>query len=146
MVYLAVFLLGYLLAAQRSAWEQRNLVEGVVAHFGIWKGLRPGLRDDFEALQNDLASAARPLEIASSKPDGREVPSKELHAHLARAAARVEMMKGLYGYTDQEQAAVERYVLSRYEELTRDRREAKAGAETGKASPAVEPKPRSDAK
>ena len=114
MAYGCVFLLGFLLAGRRSEWEQQRLAEGVVAHFGIWKGLRPGLREELDAVQNDLAVIARALDNRDAKK--AEFPWREVRARLARAAERIAGMKAAYAYTDREQAAIQD-VLDRIEAL-----------------------------
>jgi proteasome lid subunit RPN8/RPN11 len=45
MPWVAVFLIGYLLASMKSAWEEQRIIEGTVAHFGVWKCLKPELKE-----------------------------------------------------------------------------------------------------
>jgi proteasome lid subunit RPN8/RPN11 len=125
LAYLAVFLLGYLLAGMRSSWEQRSIAEGAVAHFGIWKGLRPGLREELDLLARDLAAISKGTELleAGSRPGGDKDAKRpavtwgDLRAALASTATRVGVLKATYGYTDEEQDAV-RYVLRKVEEIS----------------------------
>jgi proteasome lid subunit RPN8/RPN11 len=49
-----MFLIGYLLADMKSAWERQWIVEGTVTHFGTWKCLRPGLRENLDKLADNV--------------------------------------------------------------------------------------------
>jgi len=51
---LCLFLLGWLLSGWISGAERRAVIEGTVAHFGLWKGLRPGLEEGLASLQSRL--------------------------------------------------------------------------------------------
>lgn len=51
---LCLFLLGWLLSGWVSGQDRRALVDGTVAHFGLWKGLRPGLEEGLASLHARL--------------------------------------------------------------------------------------------
>ena len=53
---LGLFLLGYLLASIKTDWEHRRLVEGTVAHYGLWKGLRPGVGERLRQIVGAVAA------------------------------------------------------------------------------------------
>lgn len=62
---LALFLMGWFLADWRSGGERRRIIEGTVAHFGIWKGLRPGLEEGLTTLQIRLGRISEHAKILS---------------------------------------------------------------------------------
>ncbi len=49
-----MFLIGYLLADMTTSWQRQRIVEGTVAHFGTWKCLRPGLREDLGKVADNV--------------------------------------------------------------------------------------------
>ena len=49
-----MFLIGYLLADMKSGWERQRIIEGTVAHFGNWKCLRPGLRENLDKVADNM--------------------------------------------------------------------------------------------
>jgi proteasome lid subunit RPN8/RPN11 len=123
LAYVALFLLGYTLAGFRSAWEDRMLSEGAVYHFGVWKGLRVGLREELDELGRELTLIGQ----AVRDQDGREKPSEkargrpttdEILAGVRTVGKHVEAIKHAYGYTDTEQETV-RYLLNRAAGLVR---------------------------
>ncbi|NQV28510.1 MAG: Mov34/MPN/PAD-1 family protein [Rhodopirellula sp.] len=79
-----LFLLGYLLAGQRSHWEQTMLREGTVAHYGLWNLLKPGWEAELQKASADLNSIAGDLKTLSdehvslSDGDKKELRSKWL--------------------------------------------------------------------
>ena len=151
MAYFALFLLGYVLAGFRSYWEDQMLREGAVYHFGIWKGLKPGLREELDMVGRDLTVIARAVKAHDSqsppaKPGGSkdgDVTTAQILDGINAVGKHVEAIKSVYGFTDTEQDAV-RHVLNRAEGLVRRREEeppapaektpAEAGRETRKDS------------
>ena len=65
-LFVLVFLVGYLLAGMRSGWEDRMIVNGAVAHYGLWKGIRPGLRQNLEEVSARLQSAAASMKTLAA--------------------------------------------------------------------------------
>jgi proteasome lid subunit RPN8/RPN11 len=116
MIYLCVFLIGYLLSGLRSRWEQQMIEQGVLADLGIWKGARLGLRDQLENVSRDLSEisrATRGLEERLAKADDkskesnvREIPWSELRLALGQVAFRVDQIRSKYGYTPEEEAMI----------------------------------------
>lgn len=144
--YMALFLLGYLVSGLRSAWEDQMLREGAVYHFGIWKGLRPGLREELDTVARDLKVIARavrthdskPPDVKSSDKEAASVTTEQIVEGLGAVGKRVEALKTVYGYTDTEQEAVHQ-LIARAEGMIR-RSPEEAAAESDKA--AVEATPR----
>jgi proteasome lid subunit RPN8/RPN11 len=56
LAWLALFLLGYMLAGARTRWEQERLVEGTVAHFGVTKILKDGFDQHLAIVRKNLDS------------------------------------------------------------------------------------------
>jgi proteasome lid subunit RPN8/RPN11 len=77
----SMFLIGYLLADMKSGWERQRIVEGTVAHFGTWKCLRPGLRENLDEAADNLKmiqAAVAQLSERHAKTAGGD--AKEVHA------------------------------------------------------------------
>jgi proteasome lid subunit RPN8/RPN11 len=49
-----MFLIGYFLADMKSGWERQRIIEGTVTHFGNWKCLRPGLRENLDKVADNM--------------------------------------------------------------------------------------------
>lgn len=150
---IGLFLLGYLVAGFRSTWEDQMLKEGAVYHFGIWKGLRLGLREELDMVARDLRVIARAVEAHDTKPSAEKpsdkktpvVTTAQLLDGLDSVGKHLEAIKTVYGFTDMEQDTVRQF-LARAEALARRRAddsniageksppEPKASAEDEKAS------------
>jgi proteasome lid subunit RPN8/RPN11 len=144
---IALLLLGYMLAGLRSAWEDQMLREGAVYHFGIWKGLRPGLREELDVVDRDLAVIARAVQARDDKASGgkgTEVTSAQILDGLKSVGKHVEAIRALYAYNDTEQEAVRQF-LKRADALVRgraeDRDETPDRAKPGPGPPAAKDSP-----
>lgn len=121
LAYLAVFLLGNLIASYRSSWEQTRLAEGAVAHFGVWRALRPGLHERLGALGGQLETLTRRIDGLSTdhlkRLDGRKDAQdlvrqwNQVRRSLADTAQRVGELDRRYSLTPEESTALERLVL-----------------------------------
>lgn len=134
---MALFLLGYLLANVKTNWERQRLVEGTVAHYGVWKGLRPGLGDRLRKERNEVAAIydkLRTLPVAESDPptDGdkgadskKPTPTQERTA-LARRLQRLHRHLGeiedIYALSEEEAVVVAQIVADKMAELKQVRR------------------------
>ena len=66
---LSFFLVGYLLAGMRSALDHQDLARFMVAHYGIWQGVRPGLESQLKELEVGHEKLAKQLrELAAQDP------------------------------------------------------------------------------
>lgn len=138
---LCLFLLGWLLSGWVSGNERRAIIEGTVSHFGLWKGLRPGLEEGLASLQSRLrrvSDQARTLSENHLKRSGEALAGEKDEA--ARAAlqksadklnedwratrnALAEMSRELdhlqrqYAWTPEERDAVVRMLVQKQIEL-----------------------------
>lgn len=138
---IGLFLLGYLASGFRSTWEDQMLKAGAVYHFGIWKGLRPGLREELDMVGRDLKVIARAVEAHDAKPPAEKsvdkkapaVTTAQLLEGLDSVGKHVEAIKAVYGFTDTEQEAVRQF-LDRAELLARRRADDGVGGERSSAA------------
>ncbi|MDR3636855.1 MAG: Mov34/MPN/PAD-1 family protein [Isosphaeraceae bacterium] len=157
LAYLALFLLGYVVSGFRSAWEDQMLKEGAVYHFGIWKGLRPGLREELDMVARDLNIIARAVQTRDAKPSEEKssekkatevVTTAQILDGLSTIGKHVGAIKAVYGYSDTEQEAIRQLLdradasarRSREEPVAgRDKASAEAGGSAAKEPPAPKP-------
>ncbi|TWT87156.1 Mov34/MPN/PAD-1 family protein [Pseudobythopirellula maris] len=92
LLVLTALMLGYLLAGQRSRWEQQRLVEGTVAHYGVNRLLRIGLQEDLDLIQAQIGSARKA--IAALPELGPEATPDEAAAHRAERDRLVKLLRG----------------------------------------------------
>jgi proteasome lid subunit RPN8/RPN11 len=122
---LLVFLLGYLLAGQRSAWEQRMLVEGAVAHYGLWKGLRPGLREFLSAVDARMQDLSRDVELLSKEhiqlagdaAQEKKEQWRQVRGALGQLRQALREISTLYALSPEENAAVQKLFIEKEAEL-----------------------------
>ncbi|QEH34192.1 Mov34/MPN/PAD-1 family protein [Aquisphaera giovannonii] len=124
-----LLLLGYLLGGLRSGWERQAIIEGTVAHYGIWNGLRPGLSTDLERLGQDMAAAVRPLGSLSPEKEPDRKALAEARERLVALVGRTAEMRVKYGLSADEEAALRRLVVDRIAEVS-----------AGRAAPAEAPR------
>jgi proteasome lid subunit RPN8/RPN11 len=124
-LYLVVFLVGYLLASLPGAWQQRRLAEGAVAHYGIWKGLRPGLKENLDVVGAELkavstAMAALADEHVKLVGDDAATTRDEwngIRSQLHRTQRLLDLIEEAYCLDADESAAVARIVAEKIAEL-----------------------------
>jgi proteasome lid subunit RPN8/RPN11 len=78
-LYIIVFLIGYLLAGGRSAWEERMIVQGAFAQYGILNVMNLGLRDNLESADVRLAAVDKALHFLAAEPakkDSKDAKSR----------------------------------------------------------------------
>ena len=80
LAYLALFLLGYLISGFGSTWQQVRLTEGVVAHYGIWQGLRPELHENLGKLQAKIGEVSQRIAALSADQEKQLAASKSKDA------------------------------------------------------------------
>ena len=133
LAYLALFLLGYLIAGMRSSWEQNRLIDGTVAYYGIWKGLRPGLEDAIGVLRDDLSVIAKNADgLAARTAKGEQEDAadqqeqwKELRERLASSRKMMDRIKANYCFSPEEARLVEAMVVDRLRALHQPEARAK---------------------
>ena len=116
-----LFLTGWVVASQLSAWQRLMMEEGVVAHYGVWKLYKPG----FEETMAQIADAQRKLRaeiarISALPPTTDEAVLKEqqqrwteiVGAMGIQEAAMREMLKR-YGLQDHEKKLVQQLVFEK---------------------------------
>jgi proteasome lid subunit RPN8/RPN11 len=125
LVYVAVFLVGYVLAATRSSWEQRMLIEGTVAHYGLWKGLRPGLGEHLDAAASGLDQVSAAVErlakehIQLAGEEGAEKKGQwdEVRGALRKTGEFLGQVKQRYALSPEESRIVAQILAAKQAEL-----------------------------
>jgi proteasome lid subunit RPN8/RPN11 len=121
LAYLAVFLLGNLMSGCRNSWEQARLAEGAVAHYGVWKGMRPGLHEGLDAVRGRIETlngrinrlAAEDVKIAQAQKGAQDQIAKwvEVDRDLGEVARFVGELDRLFSLSPDETNAVGKLVL-----------------------------------
>ena len=150
MLCLLVFLAGYLLAGMRSSWEQRMLVEGAVSHYGIWKGLRPGLGEHLDMATAALKKVDAAVEILAKEHVGlagdegaqKRGQWNEIHQAFQTTQTFLTEVRTRYALTPDENVAVAGLIAAKQAELQRDIAPAKPQASKEDAAPAAQPENR----
>jgi proteasome lid subunit RPN8/RPN11 len=118
MPLVVVFMLGYLLAGLKTAWDEQRIIEGTVAHFGTWKCLRPGLRENLAEVANNVGmiqAAVDDLAAQHVKLSGKEsadVKAKwgEVSDALYHTRENLRILGTVYGLDPAETAAYKAFV------------------------------------
>jgi hypothetical protein len=118
-------LLAYYIGSGKTAWEQRMVVEGVVAHYGLWKGLQPGLRERLNIVDENLEKITQFVEarakehIAAAGDAAEEKKAQWAMAMdaLQQTCREVRAINKQYSLSPEESAAVERMILAKQAEL-----------------------------
>ncbi|HEV3168273.1 MAG TPA: Mov34/MPN/PAD-1 family protein, partial [Isosphaeraceae bacterium] len=126
LMYACVFMIGFLLSNYWSGWQQTRLVEGVVAHYGLWEGLRPGLRDKLNLLDRDLETvradieplASDHLKLAGTKATEQSDKWREVFLSLELAARRTSLMRDRYCPSSDEELRYLRTMAEKIDVLT----------------------------
>jgi proteasome lid subunit RPN8/RPN11 len=123
LAYLALFLLGNMMASYRSSWEQTRLAEGAVAHYGVWGAMRPGLKEGLDTLEDRLQKLTLQVDSLSTDHLRRLQGEKDREAlaqqwsqvrrALADTANLVAKLDRLYCLTPDERTAAEKLLLER---------------------------------
>jgi proteasome lid subunit RPN8/RPN11 len=124
--WLCLFLLGYLLAGQKSVWEENMIREGAIVHYGIWNLMHPGWEEEVEKTTAELAevaSAMKELSDAHIQLDEKERAKlkKEWLAVRKKVAAsqnRLARVEALYALNDDEKRLVAAIAAKKVAELS----------------------------
>jgi len=138
----AMLLVGYLLGSLRSDWERVRISEGAVAHYGVWKGLRPGLGENLDQVNENLAKietvlgtlSTQHVELAGDDSDETKAAWSEVAKGLRSTRDFLGKIKGRYSLTSGEAAVVARIIADKMAELQGEKpTEDAAGEPSGKS-------------
>ena len=124
-ICLLCLLAGYLISSLRilwDDWDRKRLIEGVVAHYGLWKGMRPELKGDLEQLKADLVAVGEGIEglTADSKSgrtkDGFDMKQKT-ERRLKATIERLDKIAETYALSPEETIAIEKLIRQKLIEL-----------------------------
>ena len=152
------FLIGYLLADRMGTWQRQRLVDGVVAHFGTMRILRPGLKQNLEVVVQELQRQGDELEALRPKnaEDAANLSQAELERwaqRLADTQAALRQIEAMYCYDEMESAALARLLDEEFARLRGGlgqpapheqpvaNKSAATGVNASAASPATSPAP-----
>ena len=114
LAWLALFLLGYMLAGARTRWEQERLVEGTVAHFGMTKILRDGfdqhlaiVRKNLDSIVAEMKNMPAPTDKLSEAEAAAALKKQQTVAdNLMMTEKMLGDVQAHYALTAQERAAM----------------------------------------
>ena len=140
MIYVGIFLAGYLLATMYSGWERQRFVESWVDNNKVEYLLRVGLADELDRLYRDVASVAGPLRDAQAKSQQADSAFETIRGQLTGAAQRIAMIRARYGNSSAEDDVLRRFLIA--EEARNARaRASSAPQETKAETPKTDPVP-----
>jgi len=133
----AVFLIGYLLADMKTAWERQRIIEGTVAHFGNWKCLRPGLRENLDQVENNvklIQAAVGELadqHVKAAGDEGADVKVKwgEILKAIRGTRENLYVLSKVYGLDPVEEKALKVYLADKLTDLAAPSKEKPAPKE-----------------
>lgn len=116
---LVMLLLGFFLGQQRTAWERQRVIEGTVAYFGLWKGLRPEMGDALEVVRQRLQATEKAVNELGALKDSRQLRDgiAKIAAELNQAALATAEIKRIYALSPEELAALNRIQLLARQQL-----------------------------
>lgn len=138
LAWVAVFLLGYLLASTRSRWEQEMIVEGAVAHYGINKLMKVGFEERLNdvgrivgAIREEVRKLPAPGEKLSKEQTADADKRREVISdNLLLCERALEEIGKAYGLSEEEQLALARLAAEKQAALRRpESRKAEKQAE-----------------
>ena len=127
LAYLSLLLLGYLMASFHSSWTETRLIEGTVAHYGLWQGLRPGLGESLDRVSDRLRVASKRVETLAAdhlkrveKEEDRRATAEDWGAvrdTLAESSGFLDKIKTAYELSPAEAIAVRDQIVRKLQEL-----------------------------
>lgn len=117
MIYIAIFLVGYLLSTSLAAWERQGIIEAEVRSNGALSLLRLGLGSELDRLQDDLYAAGRLLPNVRGASKQSDQAFEDVRTHLVAVSQRAAIVKERYANTPADEREL-RYLL---DALARDR-------------------------
>ena len=171
---LCLFLMGWMLSGWLAGAERRAIIEGTVAHYGLWKGLRPGLEEGLASVHGKLNRVSANVQtfsedhvrrsadaVAVEKDEARRAELKKASDKLdedwrktriaiADMGRELNHLQQLYSWTPEERDAVLRYVMQKQIELqaleSKSRHAAPEPTNKKSATGDVEEQPKADSK
>jgi proteasome lid subunit RPN8/RPN11 len=133
----AMLLIGYLLGGMKTAWEQQRIIEGTVAHFGTWKCLRPGLRENLHKVADDLKViraatndlAMKQIQAAGDAAADEKAKWNKVSLAMSNTEENLRLLGAVYGLDAAEMAAYKAVFADKLEELHRPAKEEAAPKE-----------------
>ena len=124
LAWLALFLLGYMLAGARTRWEQERLVEGVVAHYGLTKMMAVGLDQELAKVRKNLqaiSAETKKLPAPTGKLSDEEVTAalkqqRLVADSLVMTEKMLEQVQARYALTVEERAALSQLLMQKQAE------------------------------
>lgn len=117
MIYIVIFLVGYLLSTSLAAWERQGIIEAEVRSNGALSLLRIGLGGELDRLQEDLSAAGRLLPTVRGASKRADQAFEDVRTHLVAVLQRAAIVKERYANTPADEREL-RYLL---DVLARDR-------------------------
>ncbi|MGD9632030.1 MAG: Mov34/MPN/PAD-1 family protein [Pirellulales bacterium] len=144
--WIALFLLGYLIADMKSRWDQQMIVEGTVAHYGYNKLMKIGLEDNLAKVRLQLTAIASALdhlpdasaELTEEEQETADKQRKMIGSALAVSDQMLGDIQTVYGMTDQERTALLELIAQKQAAL-RGLAESKAAAAKKNEPPRADP-------
>lgn len=111
LAYLALFLLGFLLAGRLADWDRLRTEQDAVARVALLLGVKPGLREALERSRTELAGLSKDVDVlakAHQKAAGEEMTETQqeqwcaVRSGLADSRARIAELEAIYCLTPAE--------------------------------------------
>jgi proteasome lid subunit RPN8/RPN11 len=97
MVYLAIFLVGYLLATRLTEAERNHIEQEAVARSALFLGVKPGLREALDRCLADLSSGVKEAQVlAADLPEEQRERWNTVREEFLQAQGRLRGMQALY--------------------------------------------------
>ncbi len=120
LAWFCLFLIGYLLAGFQTNWDRQMTARGAVAHFGITKLMRLGLRKDLNEVRQALVEV-HTVYGSPSKPKKNEKEEQEQRTAMSRDLQTIEravnLIQNQYCYTDDELRVLRQLAIQKQQEL-----------------------------
>lgn len=110
LAFLALFLMGYLMAGWRTSWERQAVIDGVVSNYTNFKQVKIGLREELAEVQKFLRAAAKEIKMMpttgeklSAEQQEKLNNSKKLLANsLLGIQKKLQAISNRYGFSQEE--------------------------------------------
>ena len=123
---LCMALLGFLWGARRTAWEERRLEAGAVAHYGLWKLYKPGFEENLTAVikfQNQVFREMQKLsrehvDGAGEKRADVEKEWQQVYQAIDEGTKAQLTILQEYGLSESERAEIRELLAAKQSELS----------------------------
>jgi proteasome lid subunit RPN8/RPN11 len=113
-MFVAVFLLGYVLAGRLTEWDRLRIEQGALARSLVYLKIRPGLREELETVSQDLDDLAKRAHLLAREhvkllpePKETEAAWREIFARLDHDNRLIKDTQAKYGLSPQENAILQ---------------------------------------